>query len=220
MGFKGDSAEFINARTHMVQEQLVKRNIRDQRVLDVMSRIPRHCFVDKLFASRAYGDYPLPIGNNQTISQPYMVALMTELLEVNREHRVLEIGTGSGYQTAILAELSEKVFSIERIPALAKRARKLLDQLGFYTVFIQIMDGSGGWPEKAPFDRILVTAGSPQIPEPLSEQLADGGKMVIPVGKGNIQNLKIVERQDYTLKIKDYGGCQFVKLRGKFAWQE
>ncbi|OGL44881.1 MAG: protein-L-isoaspartate O-methyltransferase [Candidatus Schekmanbacteria bacterium RBG_13_48_7] len=218
--FADDSTEFYNSRIRMVQDQIIKRNINNEKVIQAMIKVPRHLFVDTLFASRAYGDYPLPIGNNQTISQPFMVALMTDLMDLDNEQRVLEIGTGSGYQTAILAEIAGKVFSIERIPALAKKARNLLDQLGYYTVLIQVMDGSGGWSEKAPFDRILVTASSPQIPEPLVEQLVDGGKLVIPVGKGSVQNLKIIEKTGDKMKIEDYGGCKFVKLKGKFAWQE
>jgi len=220
MIYQDEPDELFHARMRMIQEQLISRRINDQKVLDAIAKIPRHLFIDKIFDSRAYGDHPLPIGSNQTISQPYMVALMTELLELENNQRVLEIGTGSGYQTAILAEIAEKVFSLERIPALAKKARKILDQLGYYTVFIQIMDGSGGWAEKAPFDRIIVTAGSPDIPEPLVEQLADGGKLIIPVGTGNIQNLKIVERDGDTTRINDCGGCKFVKLKGKYAWQE
>lgn len=210
--------EFVIPRERMVTEQLVRRGVRDARVLQAMGKVPRHLFVDEALAGRAYGDYPLPIGERQTISQPYMVALMTEALELVGHERVLEIGTGSGYQTAILAELCGKVFSIERIKGLADRAVRTLDSLGYYNVLVRIGDGSLGWREEAPFDAILVTAAGPSVPEALVEQLAPKGRLVIPVGDAYSQELrKGVEGED-GMRWSDLGGCVFVKLIGDRGW--
>ena len=187
--------DFAIPRERMVADQLVRRGIRNPRVLGAMGKIPRHRFVDEALASRAYGDYPLPIGERQTISQPYMVALMTEALELSGHERVLEVGTGSGYQTAILAELCSKVYSVERIKSLADRAIRTLDALGYYNVLVRVGDGSLGWPEEAPFDAVIVTAGAEKVPPPLVEQLAPGGRMVIPVGSGAwAQDLLLIEK--------------------------
>jgi len=178
----------------MIQTQLVARNIRDPRVLDAMRTVPRHKFVPEELCGRAYGDHPLPIGKNQTISQPYIVAFMTELMQLEPGNKILEIGTGSGYQAAILAEIVTRVFSIERIPQLASRARKVLDELGYSTVIIRSIDGTLGWKEYAPFDRIVVTAGAPGTPQALIDQLADGGRLVIPVGTEHMQKHTILSR--------------------------
>lgn len=204
----------------MVDEQIVARGIKDPRVIESMRQVPRHLFVEEALQSRAYNDYPLPIGYGQTISQPYMVALMTEALELQGHEKVLEIGTGSGYQTVILAKLAEKVYSIERIGELASKARKILDQLNCYNVEIKIFDGTCGWKEKSPFDAIMVTAGAPEIPRPLLDQLAVGGRMVIPVGEAGLQDLFQVVRTEDDVVKRNLGGCRFVKLIGKYGWNE
>ncbi len=210
--------DFAIPRERMVTEQLERRGIRDARVLRAMGKIPRHRFVDEALSGRAYGDYPLPIGERQTISQPYMVALMTEALELVGHERVLEIGTGCGYQTAILAELCSKVYSIERIKALADRAIRTLDSLGNYNVLLRVGDGSLGWREEAPFDAILVTAAAPTIPDPLVEQLAPKGRLVIPVGDAYSQELRKGVKEVDAVRWTDLGGCVFVKLIGDQGW--
>ncbi|MGQ9509605.1 MAG: protein-L-isoaspartate(D-aspartate) O-methyltransferase [Thermodesulfobacteriota bacterium] len=212
--------DFPKAREKMVEEQIVARGIRDSRVIAAMKKIPRHLFVEEALQNQAYSDHPLPIGEKQTISQPYMVALMTEALQLTGKERILEIGTGSGYQTAILAELAQEVYSIERIRSLAIKARKLLYELGYYHVEIKIFDGTAGWPEKSPFDAILVTAGAPDIPPPLYDQLAMGGRLVIPVGNAYGQDLLRVTKTKEGPKKEDLGGCRFVKLIGKYGWEE
>ncbi|HEX9024420.1 MAG TPA: protein-L-isoaspartate(D-aspartate) O-methyltransferase [Geobacteraceae bacterium] len=214
---------FEIARKRMVQEQIIARGVTDPRVIDAMLKIPRHIFVQEAFAAQAYSDSPLPIGEKQTISQPYMVALMTELLELTGTEKVLEIGTGSGYQTAILATLAERVFTAERIRPLALRARKCLDSLRCFNVMLRINDSEGspiGWEEEAPFDAILVTAGAPDVPAVLIEQLAIGGRLVIPVGNELEQRLmKIVKHDDGSLEAIPSVGCRFVPLIGKQGWQ-
>ncbi|MEJ5377499.1 MAG: protein-L-isoaspartate(D-aspartate) O-methyltransferase [bacterium] len=210
--------DFEVARRKMVETQIAARGIRNPRVLQVMREIPRHLFLDEGMWEQAYQDHPLPIGEKQTISQPYIVALMTEALEPTPRDRVLEIGTGSGYQTAILASLCEWVYSVERIRSLALRARKVLDQLRLYNVSIRIGDGTEGWMENAPYNGILVTAGAPEIPEPLKEQLADGGRLVIPVGDRFSQTLYKVIRRGQEFHQEDLGGCRFVDLVGKYGW--
>jgi protein-L-isoaspartate(D-aspartate) O-methyltransferase len=211
--------DFPKARLKMVEEQIVSRGIREPKLVGAMKKIPRHLFVEEALQNQAYSDHPLPIGEKQTISQPYMVALMTEALLLTGKEKVLEIGTGSGYQTAILAELSEKVFSIERIRSLAIRARRLLYELGCFNVEIKIFDGTLGWIEESPFDAILVTAGSPDIPQPLIDQLVVGGKLVIPVGDAFVQDLFRVTKTEEGFKKEDLGGCRFVKLIGKYGWE-
>ena len=208
------------AREKMVTEQLVNRGVRDSRVLAVMRKVPRHLFVDEALAARAYGDYPLPIGEKQTISQPYMVALMTEALAPGPKDRILEIGTGSGYQTAILAELCSKVFSIERIKVIAEKAEKTLNDLGYSNFLIRVGDGSRGWKEEAPFEGILVTAGAPGVPKVLEEQLTDGGSLVIPVGDEFSQSLTKIVRDGDEFHHFDLTGCVFVKLIGNHGWKE
>jgi protein-L-isoaspartate(D-aspartate) O-methyltransferase len=211
--------DFPKARLKMVEEQIISRGIKDARLIAAMKKIPRHLFVEEALQNQAYSDHPLPIGEKQTISQPYMAALMTEATLLTGEEKVLEIGTGSGYQTAILAELSEKVFSIERIRPLAIRARKLLYELGYFNVEIKIFDGTFGWVEESPFDAIIVTAGSPDVPQTLLDQLAIGGRLVIPVGDAFVQDLIRVIKTEEGIKKEDLGGCRFVKLIGKYGWE-
>jgi protein-L-isoaspartate(D-aspartate) O-methyltransferase len=211
--------DFPKARLKMVEDQIVSRGIRDPRVISAMKKVPRHLFVEEALQGQAYSDHPLPIGEKQTISQPSMVALMTEALQLKGKEKVLEVGAGSGYQTAILAELSEKVSSIERIRALAIRARQLLYDLGYLNFEIKISDGTYGWTEEAPFDAIIVTAGAPDIPQPLLDQLATGGRLVVPVGDAYVQDLVRVTKTTEGTKKEDLGGCRFVKLIGKYGWE-
>jgi protein-L-isoaspartate(D-aspartate) O-methyltransferase len=209
---------FERKRRSMVKEQLMARNIRDPRTLDAMRRVPREKFVAEKYRVRAYDDCPLPIGADQTISQPYMVALMTEALQLKGTETVLEIGTGSGYQTAILAELAGQVFSIERLPALADKAEAVLWKLGYTNIAVLVGDGSMGDPDHAPFSAILVTAGSPEIPASLKEQLVEGGRLVIPVGSRGYQELFRVTRRGETFPVENLGGCVFVPLIGVQGW--
>ncbi len=205
-------------RERMVATQLEARGISDQRVLAAMRKVPRHLFVEEALQEQAYGDFPLPIGHAQTISQPYMVAEMTQLLEITPDDRVLEIGTGSGYQTAILAELASRVYTIERIRELLIEAKRRLDQLEYFNVVAKCSDGTDGWPEEGPFDAIIVTAGAPHVPEPLKQQLAIGGRLAVPVGDAYSQVLmKITRKEDRFIEIPT-GGCRFVKLIGKHGW--
>ena len=204
---------FELARRKMVAEQLRARGIRDERVLQVMEGIPRHGFVPLEAQNQSYDDRPLPVGFDQTISQPYMVALMTEQLRLRSGAKVLEIGTGSGYQSAILSHLASEVYSIERIPELAKTAAHRLELLGIRNVKIRVGDGSQGWPEAAPFDGIIVTACAAKLPEPLAAQLAGGGRMVIPLGEGLQQTLTLIERRGDSLEPRPICGCVFVPLR-------
>jgi len=208
-------------RMRMVDAQIRSRGIRDARVLKAMEMIPRHLFVEEALRDQAYNDNPLPIGERQTISQPYIVALMTEALALQGMERVLEIGTGAGYQTAILAQLADRVCSIERIASLAGAARRMLDYLSAYNVAIRVGDGTFGWKEESPFDAILVTAGAPRIPSILVEQLNVGGRLVIPVGDRYAQTLIKTTRlseKSGDMKNEDLGGCRFVDLIGEHAW--
>lgn len=208
-----------NARKRMVESQIVSRGITDRRLIEAMLKIPRHIFVEEAMAAQSYSDTPLPIGDKQTISQPYMVALMTELLQLTGTEKVLEIGTGSGYQTAILARLADRIYTIERIRALALKARKALDALGLLNVNIKIDDGSRGWESEAPFNAILVTAGAPDIPQHLVDQLESGGRLVIPIGDQWEQVLvKVTKREDGTVSREDSVNCRFVKLIGEYGW--
>jgi protein-L-isoaspartate(D-aspartate) O-methyltransferase len=213
---------FDIARKKMVQDQIMARGVSDRRVLDAMLKTPRHIFVQEAMAAQAYSDSPLPVGEKQTISQPYIVALMTELLELTSTEKVLEIGTGSGYQTAILASLADRVYTVERIRTLALRARKCLDSLRMFNIMLRINDGEGspvGWEEEAPFDAIIVTAGAPAIPDVLTSQLAIGGRLVIPVGNASEQRLlKIIKKEDGALETFASVGCRFVPLIGKQGW--
>jgi len=206
----------------MLTSQVISRGVSDARVLKAMEKIPRHLFVDEGLQDQAYADNPLPIGERQTISQPYIVALMTEALELKGNEKVLEIGTGSGYQAAILAELAERVFSIERIGSLADKARKVLESLNYYNVLIRVGDGTYGWREESPFDAIIVTAGAPDVPRTLLEQLAIGGRLVVPTGDRYTQKLLKLTRTSESLEnteTKDLGGCRFVNLIGEYGWK-
>ena len=204
----------------MVETQLISRGITDERVLSAMMNVPRHKFVEEAMAAQAYGDYPLPIGYGQTISQPYIVAEMTQALGLKGYERVLEIGTGSGYQTAILAELCGRVYSIERIKPLLLRARNIIDDLRYFNVALKAFDGTLGWSDEAPFDHIIITAGSPSIPPPLVKQLKDNGTMIIPVGSRDEQELLKITKSDNSFTKESLGLCRFVKLIGQNAWEE
>lgn len=210
---------FDIARKRMI-DQIIARGITDRRVIEAMSNIRRHIFVEEAMAAQAYSDTSLPIGEKQTISQPHTVAHMTESLKLSGREKVLEIGTGSGYQAAVLATLCDKVYTIERFRTLAMRARKALDSHGLLNVNIRIGDGSSGWPEEAPFDAIIVTAGAPALPADLVVQLAPGGRMVIPVGDDAAQTLLIITKDaDGSVRTERTIGCRFVKLVGKSGWQ-
>ena len=205
----------------MLQEQLLRRGIKDKKVLDVFKKVPRHKFVDLAMQEEAYGDFPLAIGEDQTISQPYMVALMVQLLDIAKSDRVLEIGTGSGYETAIIAELGNAVFSIERIEKLANKARLLFEKLDYRNIYIKIGDGTLGWQEFSPFEKIVVTAASPQIPMPLLDQLKVGGRLVIPIGPRFSQRLIVLEKsREGRISEKDICGCVFVPLIGQYGREE
>jgi len=206
-------------RVQMVEHQIAARGVRDPRVLEALREVPRHSFVPDDQRAHAYEDRALPIASGQTISQPYIVAIMTELLGAEPHHRVLEIGTGSGYQTAILARLSTRVISIERHPELAKSAEQVFAAAGVVNVDIRIGDGSEGLPEEAPFDRILVTAGAPAIPESLKQQLADRGRLVIPVGPSGYQHLIVIDRFGNDFERQEREACVFVPLIGRHGWR-
>ena len=212
---------FSIARRRMVEDQVMARGVKDPRVIDAMLRVPRHKFVEQALESQAYQDGPLPIGERQTISQPYMVAVMSEALLLDGTEKVLEVGTGSGYQAAILALLADRVFSLERIPALARRARKILDACGYSKVNIRLADGTLGWQEMAPFDAIIVTAGAPDVPRDYIDQLAVGGRLVIPVGDRLSQVLlRITRTAEDEFKEEQLLGCRFVPLVGNHGWHE
>jgi protein-L-isoaspartate(D-aspartate) O-methyltransferase len=211
---------YENKRYKMVENQIAGRGITNARLLDAMRKVPRHLFLDEALWPEAYDDHPLPIGEKQTISQPFIVALMTDLLHLQGGERVLEIGTGSGYQAAILAEMAEQVYSMERIPAIAQRTRKTLDKLKYTNIVITIGDGTFGWKEHAPYDGIIVTAAAPSPPDSLKEQLKPGGRLVIPIGGEWDQNLMVYTRSDEgSFAVEDYGGCRFVKLIGEHSWK-
>jgi protein-L-isoaspartate(D-aspartate) O-methyltransferase len=207
-------------RGRMLDEQIIARGIKDERLLAVLRKMPRHEFLPEGIRGMAYEDNALPIGEGQTMSQPYMVALMTELLELQGSERVLEIGTGSGYQAAVLAELCEKVYTVERVKLLADRARTTLDRLGYRTVAIKVYDGTYGWKEMAPFDAIIVTAGAPDVPAPLAEQIKEGGRMVIPVGERYGQKLLKIVRTAEGIVTQKSIPCTFVPLIGNHGWKE
>ncbi len=208
----------VKARERMVAEQLIPRGIKDPKVLDAMTRVPRNLFTGGETADQAYADRPLPIGEGQTISQPYIVALMTEALELKGIEKTLEIGTGSGYQTAILAKLSSQVYTVERISELQIKARETLESLGYANIFFKTFDGTLGWEEKKPYNAILVTAGAPRIPAPLIDQLAEGGRMVIPIGDRFAQELIKLHKQNGNVTSESLGGCRFVALLGEYGW--
>lgn len=203
----------------MVETQLRKRGIRDQRVLEAMSRVARHEFVDEPYQSRAYDDNPLPIGEGQTISQPYIVALMLELLGLSPDDTTLEVGTGSGYQTALLAELSQHVYTIERQPVLATHAQAALQRLGYGNITFEVGDGSMGMPEAAPFNAIVVAAAAPELPQALFEQLKEAGRLVIPVGPAEAQTLQVVKKQQGNPVVVEQTPCRFVPLIGEQGYR-
>jgi protein-L-isoaspartate(D-aspartate) O-methyltransferase len=208
-------------RERMVSEQIEARGVRDARVLDAMRAVPRHWFVEPELVERAYEDHPLPIGERQTISQPYMVALMSEALLLRPGDRVLEVGTGSGYQTAVLAEMGAHVVTLERLEKLAVRARDVLGRLGYGDlVTVEVGDGTLGWAAGAPYDAIIVTAAAPTIPRPLVAQLAPAGRLVLPMGEEELQTLVRLRRVPEGLVEEYLGECRFVKLRGSYGWEE
>lgn len=210
--------KYSRQRETMVQRQIEARGIVDPNVLAAMRKIQRHLFVSEALRDQAYSDYPLPIGEQQTISQPYIVAEMTQALALTKDDRVLEIGTGSGYQAAVLAEIVYRVYTIERINSLYITARRLFDKLRYHNIVTRYSDGTTGWKDKSPFDAIIVTAGSPQIPQVLLDQLSMGGRLVMPVGGEHSQELiKIVKTPEGYEQI-DLGGCRFVKLVGEHGW--
>jgi len=213
----GDDVSFELLRRAMVDEQLVRRGIKDGRVLDAMATVPRHRFVDPALAEHAYEDRPLAIGYGQTISQPYMVARATELAAPQPTDRALEVGAGSGYQAAVLGRLAAEVYAIEIVPALAQRARRTLAELDVHNITIDSFDGGGGWPEHAPYDVIIVSAGAPRIPPLLVAELADGGRMVIPVGGTEEQELAIVRREGDHYVTSHDTRCRYVDLLGRFG---
>ncbi|MBU0485046.1 MAG: protein-L-isoaspartate(D-aspartate) O-methyltransferase [Proteobacteria bacterium] len=210
---------YEKARERMILEQLVPRGIIDQKVLEVMGKVPRHLFVEDALQAQSYSDFPLPIGEGQTISQPYIVALMTQMLNLRGDESVLEIGTGSGYQAAVLSRLCERVFSVERIKPLFVKARKIFDQLLYFNILCKIDDGTMGWPANAPYDAIMVTAAGPDIPQALVDQLADPGRMVIPIGDRTSQRLTLVTKEDGEIKVRDGEAVRFVSLIGAQGWE-
>ena len=212
--------KYDRLRNNMVEKQIIARGINDARVLAALRKVPRHLFVSEALMDQAYSDYPLPIGEQQTISQPFIVAEMTQALQLDAGDRVLEIGTGSGYQAAILAQVAYKVYTIERIHNLYTKARKLFDQLGYHNIVMRYSDGTTGWRDESPFDAIIVTAGAPEVPQALVSQLAVGGRMVIPVGDQYAQDLIKLVRNPHGISKTNLGGCRFVKLVGEQGWKE
>jgi protein-L-isoaspartate(D-aspartate) O-methyltransferase len=211
---------YASERLKMVSEQLVARGISDSRVIAAMSKVPRHCFIRDELRGQSYEDQPLPIGNQQTVSQPYIVALMAEVLDLKGSERILEIGTGSGYAAAVFAELCQEVFSIERIEELAIKARLTLTAVGCHNIRIQTGDGTLGWPEEGPYDAIVISAAAPQIPRPLLDQLKPGGSFVFPMGEEELQTLVRLRKTPQGLKEEYFGECRFVKLRGAYGWED
>ena len=214
------STDYEKEREHMVKSQLARRGIKDQRVLEAMRRVPRHLFIPEGTRNLAYCDGPLPIGHWQTISQPYIVALMTEILALEGQERVLEVGTGSGYQAAILSRLVRQVYSVERHAALAQQAEKLFAQLGYDNIIVRVGNGTLGWPEHSPYEAIIITAAAPDVPRPLTDQLADGGRLVAPVGSQWSQVLVKVRHQGDLLIRERRTAVAFVPLVGKYGWEE
>ena len=211
--------KYDRLRHEMVEKQIAARGISDVRVLAAMRTVPRHLFVSEALMDQAYSDFPLPIGEQQTISQPFIVAEMTQALQLTPEDRVLEIGTGSGYQAAILAQIAYRVYTIERIHSLYAKTRRLFDKLGYHNIVTRYSDGTTGWKDESPFDAIIVTAGAPEIPAVLVNQLAMGGRMVIPVGNQHSQDLIRLIREKSGVQQTNLGGCRFVKLVGEHGWR-
>lgn len=220
VGMKDELKKFARWRSEMVEKQIAARGVTDPLVLQAMLKVPRHLFVSEALVDSAYGDFPLPIGEGQTISQPYIIAEMTQCLELKGHERVLEIGTGSGYQAAVLAEIVYKVYTIERNNTLFLQTRKLFDKLRYHNIVTRYSDGTQGWKEESPFDAIIVTAGGQQIPAPLIEQLSMGGRLVMPVGGNYSQELLKVEKTQDGIRTLNLGACRFVKLVGQHGWDE
>jgi len=212
--------DYAQARERMVQEQLVGRGINDTRVLRVMAKVPRHLFLESELWDQAYEDHPLPIGANQTISQPYMVALMAQALELRGAERVLEVGTGSGYAAAVLSELCAEVFTVEAVEELALKARTLLSSLGYRNVSVLVGDGTLGWEEHTPYDAVVISAAAPCIPRPLLEQLKTPGYLVFPMGEKELQTLVRIRKDTAGIREEYLCECQFVKLRGRYGWED
>jgi protein-L-isoaspartate(D-aspartate) O-methyltransferase len=217
---KDEERELAHLRTLMVERHVAARGVADERILQAMREVPRHRFVPATMVAKAYGPGALPIGAKQTISQPYIVARMIELLELTGREKVLEIGTGTGYQAVVLSKLCAKVFSIERINDLALRAAELFRELKVHNASVKVFDGTYGWSDQAPFDRIIVAAAAPAVPDPLVQQLARTGKMVLPIGEAGKQRLARITRVGTGIKIEDCGSAEFVPLVGRFGWRE
>ena len=215
-----ESIKYERQREEMVRTQIEARGIKAPKVLAAFRRVPRHLFVSEALRDQAYGDYPLPIGEQQTISQPYIVAEMTQALDLGEDDRVLEIGTGSGYQAAILAQIVYRVYTIERKRSLYLQARNLFDKLHYHNIVMKYADGTKGWRDESPFDGIIVTAGAPQIPDVLIDQMGEGGRLVLPVGNQHTQELIKIFRDDQNIRQINLGGCRFVKLVGQYGWKE
>jgi protein-L-isoaspartate(D-aspartate) O-methyltransferase len=215
-----ESIKYERQREEMVRTQIEARGIKAPKVLAAFRRVPRHLFVSEALRDQAYGDYPLPIGEQQTISQPYIVAEMTQALDLGEDDRVLEIGTGSGYQAAILAQIVYRVYTIERIHSLYLQTRNLFDKLHYHNIVMKYADGTKGWRDESPFDGIIVTAGAPQIPDVLIDQMGEGGRLVVPVGNQHTQELTKIFRDEQNIKQVNLGGCRFVKLVGEYGWKD
>jgi protein-L-isoaspartate(D-aspartate) O-methyltransferase len=215
-----ESLKYQRLREEMVRQQIEGRGIADTAVLAALRAVPRHVFVSEALRDQAYGDFPLPIGEQQTISQPYIVAEMTQALKLTREDRVLEIGTGSGYQAAVLAQIAYRVYTVERIRSLYLQARRLFDELRLFNIVTRYADGSKGWEEEGPFDAIIVTAGAPMVPAILLNQLTVGGRLVVPVGNQHSQDLVKIVKEKTGVRQENLGGCRFVKLVGEHGWKE
>ena len=213
-----NSLKYERMREPMVEKQIEARGITDPYVLAAMLKVPRHLFVSEALMDQAYSDFPLPIGEQQTISQPYIVAEMTQALQLNKDDRVLEIGTGSGYQAAILAEIVFRVYTIERIHSLFVKTRRLFDKLRYHNIITKYSDGTSGWIDESPFDAIIVTAGAPEIPKVLVDQLSVGGRMVLPTGDRYSQDLIRLCKDEEGVHETNLGGCRFVKLVGEYGW--
>lgn len=220
VGMKDKPKKFARWRREMVEKQIVSRGVTDPFVLQAMRKVPRHLFVSEALVDSAYGDFPLPIGEGQTISQPYIIAEMTQSLNLKGHERVLEIGTGSGYQAAVLAQIVYRVYTIERNNTLFLQTRKLFDTLKYYNIVTRYSDGTQGWKQEGPFDAIIVTAGGHQIPAPLIEQLSMGGRLIMPVGNSFTQELIRIEKTEDGIKTANLGACRFVKLIGQHGWDE